>query len=86
MKLAEVHTLYETNARSIPDMLREAASNIETEVEGGFSPTIAMVAVQLTENGNVQIYGWGDTDDLRALGLLQRGQFSLLATLDGQEP
>lgn len=83
-KLAEVHTLYEANARSIPAMLRQAADNIESEAEEGYSPTTAMVAVQLGENGEVQIYGWGDTDDLRALGLLMRGQHHLLGILKGQ--
>lgn len=47
-QLAEVHTLYETNARSIPDMLRRAADGIETEVSEGYSPTQAMVAVQVS--------------------------------------
>lgn len=79
MKLAEVHTLYETNYRSIPDMLRQAADSIETETAEGFSPTKAMVAVQITENGDVQIYGWGETDDVHALGVLQLGMHQLIA-------
>ena len=41
MKLAEVHTLYETNRRSIPDMLRQFADGIETEVDEGYSPDVA---------------------------------------------
>lgn len=71
--IAEVHTLYDTNARSIPDMLRQAADSIETEVEQGFNPTKAMIAVQVSESGAIQIYGWGDTDDLHAIGALQMG-------------
>lgn len=78
-KLAEVHKLYDTNCRSIPDMLRQAADSIESEVEEGYSPTVAMVAVQIAESGKVKIYGWGDTDDLRALGLLERGKHELLS-------
>lgn len=81
-RLAEVHTLYDTNCRSIPDMLRQSADSIESETGEGFSPTTAMVAVQLTENGEVQIYGWGDTDDQRALSLLMRGQHKLLTILE----
>lgn len=81
MKLAEVHTLYETNARSIPDMLRQAADGIENEADGSYSPTTAMVAVQVAENGSINIYGWGETNDYHALGLLQRGVHWLLNDL-----
>jgi L-asparaginase II len=73
MALAEVHTLYRSNCRNIPQMLREAADNIETEADEGYSPTKAMIAVQLTEAGAVQVYGWGDTDMIQALGLLHLG-------------
>jgi len=80
--IAEVVTLYDTNARSIPDMLRQAADSMESEASDDCSPTVAMVAVQLTESGEVQIYGWGDTDDLRAVGLLERGKHSLIAGVE----
>jgi hypothetical protein len=80
--IAEVATLYETNARSIPDMLRQAAESIEAEASEDCSPTVAMVAVQISENGQVQVYGWGDTDDLRAIGLMERGKHSLLASIE----
>lgn len=79
-KLAEVHTLYETNCRSIPDMLRQSADSIETEAAGGFSPTVAMFAVQLAENGSILIYGWGDCDNMRALAMIERGKAELLST------
>jgi hypothetical protein len=86
MKLAEVSTLYETNCRSIPDMLRTAAASIESEADEGYSPTKTMIAVQISENGGVQVYGWGDTDELRALGLLQLGLTKLAAGhFDGDE-
>lgn len=78
-QLAEVHTLYETNCRSIPDMLRQSADNIETEVEEGYSPTVAMFAVQLAENGEIQIYGWGDCDNMTALAMVERGKNKLLS-------
>lgn len=71
--LAEVHTLYEANARSVPDMLRIAADNIESEEPEGFAKTVAMIAVQLTENGDIQVYGWGQTTTIHALGVLTAG-------------
>ena len=80
--LAEVATIYESNAREICAMLRQAADNIELEADEGFSPTVAIVAVSIAESGGIKIYGWGDTDDLRALGLLERGKHQLLATVE----
>lgn len=37
--LAEVHTIYETNCRSIPGMLRQAADNLEIEEAEGYDKT-----------------------------------------------
>lgn len=82
MALAEVRTLYESNCRSIPAMFRMAADNIESEKDDGdCSPTKAVVMIQLAENGCVEVYGWGDTDDMRALGLIERGKHELLTIL-----
>jgi hypothetical protein len=67
--LAEVHTIYETNARSVADMLRQAADNIEAEPE----IAVAMVAVQIDSEGKIGVYGWGDTNVLHAAGLLHCG-------------
>jgi hypothetical protein len=85
MTLASVHTLYETNCRSIPDMLRQSADSIETEVSEGFSPTTAMFAVQIAENGKLQIYGWGECDAPAALVMLERAKARLLDMLEPDE-
>ena len=80
-RLAEVHTLYGTNARSIPDMLREAADTIDAD------PTdapVAMVAVFVDTEGTIGTYGWGDVCDLRAIGLLERGKHEILSILAGE--
>lgn len=82
-KLSVVETIYESNARSIVDQLRKAADSIESEADEDVSPTTAIVAIQLSENGHIQLYGWGEVDDLKAIGMMERGKFSLLATLDG---
>jgi len=79
MKLAEVHTLYKTNARSIPDMMRQAAESIETETDE-HDKTKAMIAVQLSDDGEIQIYGWGETDDLSAIGTLTKAIHQLAET------
>lgn len=85
MKLAEVHTLYETNCRSIPDMLRQSANSIETEVSEGCSPTVAMFAIQLTESGSIEIYEWGDCDNMKALAMIERGKDRLLSCFGSDE-
>jgi threonine dehydrogenase-like Zn-dependent dehydrogenase len=69
-KLAEVHTIYEANCRSIPAMLRQAADSLENDPD---CTATAMVAVQLDEGGNVLVYGWGETGLIHAAGLLHLG-------------
>lgn len=76
--LAEVIPLYETNARSIPDMLRQAADNVEAETEQDIR-TKAIIAVQLSESGGIEIYGWGETDELAAIATLQLGLHKLVS-------
>ncbi|MDH7638949.1 hypothetical protein [Sphingomonas oryzagri] len=85
MKLAEVVTLYESNARDIPAMLRTAAASIESEADEGFSPTRAIVAVQVAENGKIQVYGWGETEAMDSIALLNMGAASLTHTLLAQQ-
>lgn len=68
--LAEVVTLYETNCHSIPEMLRKLADSIESEDAEQHDMTKTVVGVQVKESGDVEIYGWGDADELRALGIL----------------
>ena len=70
--LAEVVTLYETNASSVVDMLRQAADNVEKETDED-DRTEAIVAVQITQSGVVEVYAWGKTDSVHALGVLHLG-------------
>jgi hypothetical protein len=80
--LKVVETLYETNARDIPGMLRKLADNIEA---GDYTPE-AMVGVMLCagqdsdEWGQIEVFGWGDRADdrLRVCGILQAGQSAVL--------
>lgn len=71
-QLAEVHTLYETNAREISEMLRQASENIASETDE-HDRTKAIAAVKVTESGKIEIYGWGEIDDMAALALFQLG-------------
>jgi len=76
-KLAEVVTLYDKNASDIASMLRQAAESIESEAEEGFSPTRMMCAVQISESGKVQVYGWGNTETFDCIAALEVGSLSL---------
>lgn len=75
-KLAEVVTLYDSNASQIPAMLRKRADAIDAETEKD-DRTVAMIAVEVTESGDVQLFGWGDTDDFHALGVLAKASVLL---------
>lgn len=68
-KLAEVITFPGGNAGNISAMLRQAADTIDRETEAD-DRTESIVAVSLSENGTVAVYGWGRTDNIRAMGTL----------------
>ena len=64
--LAEVKTLFTSNARQIPVMFRKLADEIENPTDHGLpaegSPTCAVVVVFDPVTGRHNTYGWGDTD------------------------
>jgi hypothetical protein len=64
--LAEVKTLFETNASDITAMLRQCADSID---EGADPKSI--VAVVTEGDGSLTIYGWGQTDSVDTLATLQ---------------
>jgi len=67
--IAEVVTLYGTNASHITDMLRKRADAIEAETDAD-DKTVALIAIEVTQSGDLEIYGWGDTNDFHCLGVL----------------
>ena len=69
MKIAEVVTLYDTNANDIVAMLRRSAESIESETED-HDRTVAMIAVKVLESGDIDLFGWGQTNDFHCLGVL----------------
>lgn len=62
--LAEVVTLYNSNARDIPAMLRKLADQIEQARDDPDteSATCAVCVVWNSETGRFATYGWGDTN------------------------
>lgn len=72
--LSVVTTLFEKNCRDIPAMLRQSADAIEQEdPTTDDAITKAIIAVQITLDGQIVVYGWGDTNNIEALGTLQLG-------------
>ena len=61
-KLAEVKTLYESNARQIPEMMRKLAGEIETPPVPGARPDQVLVILRDSKTGFQNAYAWGDTD------------------------
>ncbi len=80
-KLAEVVSLYDHNASDIAAMLRDAADSIETEEAEGFQRTRCIVAVQIFEDRDIKVYGWGKTDVTDSIGVLTAGAGYLTNTL-----
>lgn len=67
-QLAEVVTLYESNARDPEAMARKLADNIR---DGDFGEIRSVGAVIERTDGKVIVFGWKDTGLLRTLGLFQ---------------
>jgi hypothetical protein len=42
---------------------------IEVETEED-DRTVAMIAIEVTESGDIEVYGWGDTNEFHCLGVL----------------
>lgn len=74
-ELKVVETLYESNARDIASMLTVSAKSIADERDDPLeeNPTVSMVAVQVSQNGNIKVYGWGATDMHLAIAALHLG-------------
>ena len=60
--LAEVKTLYVSNARQIPEMMRKLASEIETPPVEGAKPDQVLCIVRDSKTGMQNAYAWGDTN------------------------
>lgn len=67
--LAEIVTLYDTNCHAIPAMLRKLADSIEAENADEHDLTRTVVLVQAKQSGELEVYGWGDADNGRTVGL-----------------
>lgn len=78
-KLAEVVSLYETNSRDIPAMLRKMADDIE----GGTYGEVGEAAVVLCGD-TLEVFGWGAAQDgCSSATLLQAGAMRLIRAVEG---
>jgi len=77
---AEIITLFETNCADIPSMLRGTADNIEAETDDHIR-TESIICVQIHENGDLQVYGWGRTDTHQCIANLEIAKHQLIQGL-----
>lgn len=77
-KLAEVVSLYETNSRDIPAMLRKMADDIEAGCYGDVGE-----AAMVLYGDTVEVFGWGGAQDGASSALLlQAGAMRLIRTVE----
>jgi hypothetical protein len=76
--LAEVISLYDTNSRDIPAMLRRAADDIEAGRFGDVSEAAFVLYGQ-----TVEVFGWGPQQDGASTSLLlQAGALRLIKEVE----
>lgn len=77
--LAVVHTIYEHNARQIPECMRDLAAKIAS----GELPDIRKAVCVLEDSeGRMALFFWGDIGSTEMIGLLQRAAWKASRTLD----
>lgn len=70
--------IFEKNASDVVAMLRQSADSIEEETDD-LDKTVAGVFLQVTESGEVIVYGWGDVHSKwQTVGILHAGIAELL--------
>lgn len=74
--LAEVVSLPGNHLDDIAALMEAVAA----EVRRGDLKAVSGACVLLTDEGEVQVFGWGRTDDLHAIGLLHLGIDWLVAS------
>jgi hypothetical protein len=81
-KLAEVKTLYNSNARQIPEMLRKLANDLGNPPDPSINPDQSLFILRDSKTGQVNIYAWGDVTVEISLALLAIGTRRLSSIAD----
>lgn len=81
-KLAAVETLYKSNARQIPEMLRKMADNIENPPVPDVKPDQGLFILRDSKTGQINLYAWGDLDINDSLAMLAIGTKRLSSIAD----
>lgn len=82
-KLAEVKTLYVSNARQIPEMMRKLAGEVERPPVPGVHVDQALCVIRDSCTGRFNVYGWGDVTIDSSLSLLAQAQQQLVQVARG---
>jgi hypothetical protein len=69
LKLTVVPLYDGAMAADVVGSLRRSADSVEAETEED-NRTVAMIAVQVCEDGEIKVYGWGQTHKFHAIGVL----------------
>lgn len=78
MALAEFKTLYESNYRQIAETLRNNADAIEAGKFGKVSVAVYVLLTVKDGREEIEVFGLGDTDYWKSVGILQGGLQKLL--------
>lgn len=77
-ELKEVKTIYESNARQIPEMLRALATEIETaNANKTHNIDQAVCVIRDSKTGRLNSYGWGDLMIDNSVSILSQAQNQL---------
>ena len=73
MKLAEVKTIYESNARQVAATMRKNADAIERGEHGDVQAVVSVMLVSKNGSDAIEVFGLGETTYWNSLGVLQAG-------------
>lgn len=76
-KLKVVTTLFQSNARQIPVMMRKLADEVENPPVKGVTINQALMLIRDSVTGQLNIYGWGDINIDNSISMLTQAQQQL---------
>ena len=71
--LAEVKTIYESNARQVVETMRRNADAIERGEHGDVQAVVSVMLVAKNGVDTVEVFGLGETSYWPSIGILQAG-------------
>lgn len=83
MSLKLVETIYDTNYTDLPAMFKKAGEMIELEQsDDSYVKTTGAVVLQLSEDNQISIYGWGKIGVNEIITVLERAKNKLITNME----